>query len=61
MWLGDCENGDLRLVHGNQTAGIVQIYYDGTWNYICDDRWGITDAKVVCRILGLPHKGASPT
>ncbi|XP_071502324.1 scavenger receptor cysteine-rich domain-containing protein DMBT1-like [Diadema antillarum] len=32
--------------------GVVEIYFDGTWNSICDDDWDIIDAGVVCRMLG---------
>ena len=52
----DCEDEDLRLVSGSETAGIVQICYNGIWNYVCDDLWGDTEAQVVCRILGLPYE-----
>ena len=34
--------------------GRLEIYYDDTWNAICDDRWDDIDATIACKQLG--HK-----
>jgi len=47
-----CASVDLRLSGGaGDYEGNVEVLYKGEWKYICDDRWDLRDAKVVCRLL----------
>lgn len=46
-----CSNSKpIRLKNGtSRCSGRVEIYNDGQWGTICDDRWGMQEAAVVCR------------
>ena len=50
----------VRLV-GSQSprSGRVEVYYNGTWGTICDDRFTDAAARVVCYMLGYRGIGQS--
>lgn len=46
---------EVRLVGGKHYyEGRVEVKYDGEWRAICDHRWNLKAANVICRMLGFP-------
>ena len=45
-------DGDVRLAAGTAQKGRVEIFFEGDFGTVCDDRFSNVDATVVCRQLG---------
>jgi len=50
----------VRLVEGSSSnEGRVEVYHNGEWGSVCENRWDDTDAGVVCRELQVGSSGKS--
>lgn len=49
----------VRLVNGNYPwEGRVELHtLNGSWGTICDDRFGVDEAQVICGMLGYSKAG----
>ncbi|PVD22132.1 hypothetical protein C0Q70_17937 [Pomacea canaliculata] len=45
----------IRLAGGDDHQGRVEIQHNGFWGTLCDDSWGIKEARVTCNQLGLTN------
>ncbi|XP_048254178.1 uncharacterized protein LOC124117997 isoform X1 [Haliotis rufescens] len=51
----------IRLVSPlNNGVGRIEVFYNGTWGTVCDDDFGVDEAKVACRQLGRYKSGLIP-
>ena len=39
--------------------GVVQVFYNNTWGWVCDEQWDKQNADVVCRELSLTDSSAA--
>ncbi|CAI8044560.1 hypothetical protein GBAR_LOCUS24699 [Geodia barretti] len=60
VFVSGCEEGDVRLVDNNMNtnaSGRVEMCLGNEWRVVGDETWGVEEATVVCRQLGLPTDG----
>ena len=58
LFVSGCTNHTIRLVGGRSSyEGRVDICINGVWGSVCHGGWDSSDARVVCRQLGLPYTG----
>ena len=49
-----CTSGEIRLVNGSSPSnGRLEVCAFGRWGTVCDDRFDVVEAMVVCQQLGL--------
>jgi deleted-in-malignant-brain-tumors protein 1 len=43
----------LRLVNGRRPShGRLEVFHNNMWGTVCDDSFGVNEAKVVCDSIG---------
>ena len=53
-----CDEGEVRLVDSNTDgSGRVEVCLNREWMIVGDSSWGVEEATVICRQLGLPTYG----
>ena len=53
IWNSSPFAGMIRLQGGSYSnEGRVEVYCNGQWGTICDDGFGSTDARTICKQLG---------
>ena len=53
------DEGLVRLT--NESSGLLEVFYNGEWGYVCDDGWKDINGDVVCSILGYDGADSSST
>ncbi|KAI1242152.1 scavenger receptor cysteine-rich type 1 protein M130, partial [Lamprotornis superbus] len=51
----------LRLVNGNDCAGRVEVFYNGTWGSVCSNHMSQLTAATMCKHLGCGDGGGIAT
>ncbi|NWT91567.1 C163A protein, partial [Urocynchramus pylzowi] len=51
----------LRLVNGDDCAGRVEVFYNGTWGSVCSNRMSLLTAGTMCKHLGCGDAGGIAT
>nr|XP_026653771.1 antigen WC1.1 [Zonotrichia albicollis] len=51
----------LRVVNGNDCAGRVEVFYNGTWGSVCSNRMSLLTAATMCKHLGCGDRGGIAT
>lgn len=58
MTLDNCTDGSVQLVDGNNDySGRVEVCNNGVWGTVCNDKFELVDAHVLCNQLGIFEKG----
>ena len=53
-----CVNGQVMLFGGiNDSEGTILVCYSNNYGTVCDDKWDILDARVVCGQTGFNASG----
>lgn len=54
-------SAELRLANGStRCEGRVEVTHEGTWASLCDEGWGLAEARAVCRQLGCGRALSAP-
>ena len=52
-----CQDGDLRIVNGSNTRGLLEFCLNEDYVGVCDTNWNNVDAGVACFQLGYARYG----